>query len=130
MDFYITTKFVEKDEIYSRPEEDFGYDYEEDNRVETIGDVYWNYTDSGLVNIDLMIQRLVELKQKGSNYVGCDWHCDHGEMELYGFKINKSSQTEIDEYLEGIKTKERKKKEAEIKLLEDKVKNLKKSLEN
>jgi hypothetical protein len=30
--------------------------------------------------------------------------------------------------LEGIKTKERKKKEAEIKLLEDKVRNLKKSL--
>lgn len=128
MDFYITTKFVEKDEIYSRPEEDFGYDYENDNRVETIGDVYWDYTESGLVNIDVMIQRLEELKQKGSNYVGCEWHCDHGEMELYGFNINKSSQTEIDEYLEGIKTKDRKKKEDEIKLLEDKVKNLRKSL--
>ena len=71
---------------------------------------------------------LEELKQKGSNYVGCEWHCDHGEMELYGFTINKSSQSEIDEYLEGIKTKERKKKEAEIKLLETKVENLKKSL--
>jgi hypothetical protein len=128
MDFYITTKFVEKDEIYSRPEEDFGYDYKNDNRVETIGDMYWDYTESGLVNIDVMIQRLEELKQKGSNYVGCEWHCDHGEMELYGFNINKSSQSEVDEYLEGIKTKERKKKEVEIKLLEDKVKNLKKSL--
>ena len=68
--------------------------------------------------------------ENAKKVMGCDWHCDHGEMELYGFKINKSSQTEIDEYLEGIKTKERKKKEAEIKLLEDKVKNLKKSLEN
>jgi hypothetical protein len=128
MDFYITTKFVEKEEIYSRPEEDFGYDYENDNRIETIGDVYWNYTESGLVNIDVMIQHLEDLKQKGSNYVGCEWHCDHGEMELYGFSMKMSSKPEIDEYLEEIKTKERKKKEAEIKLLEDKVKNLKKSL--
>jgi hypothetical protein len=128
MDFYITTKFVEKEEIYSRPEEDFGYDYENDNRIETIGDVYWNYTESGLVNIDVMIQHLEDLKQKGSNYVGCEWHCVHGEMELYGFSMKMSSKPEIDEYLEEIKTKERKKKEAEIKLLEDKVKNLKKSL--
>jgi hypothetical protein len=128
MNKYITSKFDQKIEIYSRPEEDFGYDYEIHSSCDTIGSNYWDYTDSGLVKIDTMIEHLNELKQNGSNYVGCEWHCDHGEMELYGFSVNESSQPEIDEYLEGIKTKERKKKEAEIKLLEDKVRNLKKSL--
>lgn len=125
---YITSKFEEKIEIYSRPDEDFGYDYETDDSYETIGDEYWRHTESGLVKIDTMIEHLNELKNIGSNYVGCEWLCDHGEMELCGFSLKMSSQPEIDEYLEGIKTKERKKKEDEIKLLEDKVKNLKKSL--
>lgn len=125
---YITSKFEQKIEIYSRTDEDFGYDYETDDSYETMGDKYWNHTESGLVKIDTMIEHLKELQNTGSNYVGCEWHCDHGEMELYGFSLKISSQPEIEKYLESIRTKDKKKTEAEIKLLEDKVKNLKKTL--
>jgi hypothetical protein len=128
MNLYITTKYNKKVEIYSRPEEDFGYDYETFSSCDNIGDLYWNHTDSGLVNIDVMIEHLKELKEKGSNYVGCEWHCDHGEMELFGFTITKSSEEEIQKFLDDKKSKERKKKEEEIRLLESKVENLKKSL--
>lgn len=130
MDKYITYKFVEKVEIYSRPEEDFGFEYETHSKCEGLGDKVWNHTDSGLVKLDVLIQELLKLQDKGSNYVGCEWHCDHGEMELYGFHLNESTDDEVKLHLDNIKTKERKKKEEEIRLLEVRIENLKKSLES
>ena len=130
MDKYITFKFVKKVEIYSRPEEDCGFDYETYSKCERLGDKVWNHTDSGLVKIDVLIQELLKLQDKGSNYVGCEWHCDHEEMELFGFHINESTDDEVKLHLENIKTKERKIKEEEIRLLEVRMETLKKCLEN
>jgi hypothetical protein len=63
-----------------------------DDSHSCIGDV--NYSDAGLVNIDDLIESLIELR-KGSNYVACDWHCDHSELEVHGFNFRKSTDDEV-----------------------------------
>lgn len=88
-----TNKFIEKKYLTSNPQEDNGFDYESDDDYREIGDV--NQSDSGLVKIDDLITILQELKDKGSNYVACDWHCDHQELDVYGFNYRKSTYEEV-----------------------------------
>jgi hypothetical protein len=88
---YFTNKFIGKDFLISSPQEDNGFNYENDYKE--LGD--FNQSDAGLVKIDELINILKELKDKGSNYVACDWHCDHGELEVYGFNYRKSTDEEV-----------------------------------
>ena len=90
---YFTNKFINKTYLTSTPEEDNGFDFEKDNDYQTIGDT--NYSDAGLVKIDELIKTLQDLKEKGSNYVTCDWHCDHQELEVHGFNFRKSNDDEV-----------------------------------
>lgn len=89
---YFTSKLIDKVYLTSTPEEDNGLDWEKDNSYQTLGDE--NYSDAGLVKIDELIKTLQDLKDKGSNYVACDWHCDHQELEVHGFNFRKSNTEE------------------------------------
>ncbi len=116
-------KFIEKKYLTSNPQEDNGFDYESDDDYREIGDV--NQSDSGLVKIDDLITILQELKDKGSNYVACDWHCDHQELDVYGFNYRKSTYEEVKVVEDEAKAKKELLKQRQIKEMEDKLAKLK-----
>lgn len=118
-----TNKFIEKKYLTSNPQEDNGFDYESDDDYREIGDV--NQSDSGLVKIDDLITILQELKDKGSNYVACDWHCDHQELDVYGFNYRKSTYEEVKVVEDEAKAKKELLKQRQIKEMEDNLAKLK-----
>ena len=120
---YFTSQFIEEKSLESRPYEDNGFDYENHDDYEEIGDP--NYTDSGLVKLDELIEVLKELKDKGANYVACDWHCDHVELEVHGFNYRKSTNEEVKEVEDANKTKKDLLKQRQIREMEEKLAKLK-----
>ena len=126
---YITSKFIGNESLESRPEEDFGFNYDEHEDYQILGDEPSHKSEAGLVSIDYLMRELETLKVKGANYVGCDWHCDHQELDLYGFNLTTSKSDEIQAQIDVLKEKELKTKQAAIATLEEKLKKLKKDLE-
>lgn len=120
---YFTNKFIGKKYLTSNPQEDNGFDYEIDDDYREIGDV--NQSDAGLVKIDELITILQELKDKGANYVACDWHCDHQELEVHGFNYEKSTDEEVQVVEDAAKAKKELLKQRQIKEMEDKLAKLK-----
>ena len=98
-------------------------DYENHDNYKEIGDV--NQSDAGLVKIDELITALQELKEKGANYVACDWHCDHVELEVHGFNYRKSTYEEVKVVEDEAKAKKELLKQRQIKEMEDKLAKLK-----
>ena len=125
---YITSKFIGQESLESRPEEDFGFDYEEENTYEFIGVLHYLKTDDGIVNIVKLIAELNKLKDKGANYVGCDWHCDHQELDLYAFNLYVSTSDEVQTEINSLNLMKIAKKEKLIAELEENLKILKKDL--
>lgn len=120
---YFTNKFIDKICLTSTPQEDNGFDYEKDDDYDIIGDT--NYSDAGLVKIDELIKTLQDLKDKGSNYVACDWHCDHQELEVHGFNFRKSNKEEVKAEEDKIQTKKDLLKKRQIEDLEKQLAKLK-----
>jgi hypothetical protein len=120
---YFTSKLIDKVYLTSTPEEDNGLDWEKDNSYQTLGDE--NYSDAGLVNIDDLIESLQELKLKGSNYIACDWHCDHQELEVHAFNFRKSNTEEVKIEEDKIKAKNDLLKKRQIEDLEKQLAKLK-----
>jgi hypothetical protein len=83
-----------------------------------------------VVDIVQLMAILNEMKPTGANYVACDWHCDHQELDLYGFNITTSTLDEIKAKIDALKHKEQKSKEKEIAELEKRLEILKNDLEN
>ena len=125
---YITSNFVENKSLESRPEEDFGFNYEDHENFEFLGDKPYNKSDAGLVSIVQLIAELKQMKDKGANYVGCDWHCDHQELDLYGFNLTTSKSDEIQAEIESLNKNKENNKAKEIAELEERLKFLKKDL--
>jgi hypothetical protein len=125
---YITSNLVAKEYIDSMVLEDFGFDYGNTFRTfQILGNNNHNNYDSGTIKIDSLISKLEEFKKIGGNYVICDWHCDHNELDLYAFKIEKSNSNEIIDF-EDKEKKIKAEKEKEIKELEEKLRILKNGL--
>lgn len=120
---YFTNKLIDKKYLSSFPQEDNGLDYENCDDYREIGDV--NQSDAGLVKIDDLITILQELKDKGSNYVACDWHCDHQELDVYGFNYRKSTDKEVQEVEDALNDKKELMKQRQIKEMEEKLAKLK-----
>ena len=120
---YFTTNFIEKKYLASYPHEDNGFDWDVNEDYEEIGDT--NQSDAGLVKIDDLITILQELKDKGANYVACDWHCDHQELDVYGFNYIKSTDEEVQAIEDAVKVKKELLKQRQIKEMEDKLAKLK-----
>jgi hypothetical protein len=120
---YFTNKFIEKKYLSSYPHEDNGFDWDVNEDYEEIGDN--NQSDAGLVKIDELITILQGLKEKGANYVACDWHCDHQELEVYGFNYRKSTDEEVQAIEDAAKAKKELLKQRQIKEMEEKLAKLK-----
>ena len=109
--------------IAARSEEDLGLDWDIHSDTKTLGDIL--YSDAGLVKIEDLISTLVELNAKGSNYVACDWHDDHQELEVYGVEFRLSTPEEVTEHIAKRNQHKKESDEAKIKRLEEQIKTLK-----
>ena len=78
------------------------------------------------INIDDAIKILEKLKKEGSNYVEIMYHCDHIGYYFNGLDIHRSTDEEVAKDKERLEAKLKAKKDAEIKTLEAKLKELKK----
>lgn len=123
---YVTSKFKEKSYLEETTSDNFGFDWNTNSYFEIIGDKPWEKTRSGLIEINRLIDELVSLREKGSNYVGCEYHCDHRELELFGFELTSSTQEEIDYHKEKEKEIQRNKYLEEIKYYQKKIDDLSK----
>jgi len=117
--------FVQKkiDNVYieSRPEEENGFDYDEDMTFDTIGDG----TYSGLIPVSVLIEKLVELNSAGVNYVEIDYNCDHQEYEIAGYEFRQANEQEVEEYFQKQNRIEEDNTEYQIQLLEKQLEELK-----
>jgi len=120
--FYKYLTKIKEAYIESRPEEDLGLDYDVHIQDENLGEDC--YSDAGFVNIDILIEKLKYFKESGANYVACDWHCDHQELELYGVNLRLASEDEIRDHLITIAQAAVDKKNDKIKQLEGELKKL------
>jgi hypothetical protein len=122
---YFTSKEVSEIDHYSDAAGENGYDWDSDGRYEVIGDKA--STHGGMVSINKMREYLSEMEKIGSNYVRIGFHSDHNELEIVGVSYTKSTQEEIDAYLEKeIKVKEARKQAriAELQAEMDRIKSL------
>jgi hypothetical protein len=120
---YIKQSVVQEISLESRPYEDMGFDYENYDNFEELGENHDG--EAGLVSIDVLINSLQELKSNGANYVSCDWHCDHVELDLYGVQYRLATPEEIEAFKQSQKLKKEDEKKREIERLEQKLKRLK-----
>lgn len=125
MKTYFKQRLIDKIYLEARPEEEngFSYDIHEDFTTITEGRCE---SDSEPVSIDTLIEQLISLKKLGANYVSCDWHCDHQELELHGYEFRTATEEEIAEHELKIAKSELHRKQQEILRLEAELVKLKK----
>lgn len=122
-EIFFNLKKIGRKDIVSRSEEDLGLDWDIHSDTKTLGDAL--YLEAGLVKIEELISTLVELNSKGANYVACDWHCDHQELEVYGVEFRLATLEEVAEYIDKRDQHKKESDEAKIKRLEEQLKTLK-----
>lgn len=120
---FLHQRHIESASLEARPHEELGCDYDKHEDYHELGEPL--YADSGLVNIDDLINRLKEMRSHGATHVACDWDCDHQELDLYGVEYRLAMPEEIKAFHDKNKAKEEEKKQREIQLLEHKLKRLK-----
>jgi hypothetical protein len=122
-EIFFNLKSIGRKDIVARSEEDLGLDWDHHSDSKTFGDTL--YSDAGLVKIEELISTLVELNSKGANYVACDWHCDHQELEVYGVEFRLATPEEVATYIAKRDQDKKESDEAKIKRLEEQLKTLK-----
>ena len=122
-ELFFTLKKIGQTDIRANAEEDLGLDWDIHSDSTTLGEVL--YSDAGLVKIDELMATLVELQDKGANYVACDWHDDHQELEVYGVEFRVATDEERDAHIAKLEKYTKEKTELEISRLEARIKNLK-----
>ena len=120
---YFTQKLIDKQYMLDTANEDNGLDYEIHDNYENLGDTL--HSDAGLVSIEKLISLLVDMNSKGANYVSCDWHCDHQELEVHGVLYRASTKEEIQAEIDALQHKTQASKQREIDALEQRLKDLK-----
>jgi hypothetical protein len=122
-EIFFNLKNIGRRDIVARSEEDLGLDWDHHSDSKTFGDTL--YSNAGLVKIVDLISALVELNSKGANYVACDWHDDHQELEVYGVEFRLSTPDEVAKYIAKRDQDKKESDEAKIKRLEEQLKTLK-----
>jgi hypothetical protein len=122
-EIFFNLKKIGRNDIVARSEEDLGLDWDIHSDAKTFGDAL--YLEAGLVKIEELISTLVELNSKGANYVACDWHCDHQELEVYGVEFRLATPEEVAKYIAKRDQDKKESDEAKIKRLEEQLKTLK-----
>ena len=99
-----------------------GHDY--DVIITAKNGIYW-HNEAIEISIDLLIEKLEELKKADANYVEIMYHCDHHGYNLNGLKMTKATKEEINAYKKAEKMAEDASKQKEINELEKKLSKLK-----
>lgn len=82
-------------------------------------------SDAQIIPISAIKQLIEEVEASGANFVAIDFHPDHLEYNVYGFLVERMTDGEI-KVIEALKAnKEKRDKEEQIKLLEEKIQKLK-----
>lgn len=114
---YITKTLIDE-ESYSELDfvmhDKFNFDYENQEDFITIEKGNASTSEAHPIEIDDLIKRFQEMKAKGATHVEIEHHVDHIGYDISAWKIEKSSQVEIDEY----ENKRNKKKNKEQKISE------------
>ncbi|MEN9446387.1 MAG: hypothetical protein RL728_899 [Bacteroidota bacterium] len=93
----------------------FNFEYDDlDSQFFEINKGGYGYANAEPIEIDVLIDILSSLKNKGATHVQIEDHCDHQGYDVSGFNIKNSTQEEIDEYDKNLKIE----KEKRNKLLE------------
>ena len=61
-----------------------------------------------IVNIDMFMQRLQNLKDKGATHIEMDYHEDHIGYDISGFEVRSSTEEEIESFENSKRAKEEK----------------------
>lgn len=103
-----------------------GYDYEKhDNYTDVTYDKHGK-TGTYPIDIDVMIEKLKEMKGEGASHVSLEYHVDHIGYMIDGWKISTLSDKEVKEFHELKKKKVADKVEKRKKELEDELNKLNK----
>lgn len=128
---FLNKKLIEAFETDERYYEDLAREVgvtisesDEDVQVIFIKEEFGN-TEGNPVLIDVMINKLLEMKKAGATHVSVDYHCDHGSFEIDAFKISQSSKEEIEDHLTFVESSKQLAKTLEIQRLEQQLKQLK-----
>lgn len=100
---YITKSLIKNDsfgELDFVLYDEFGFDYEIYDDFVTI-EKGQGQADGFPVKIDQMIEKLQQMKNEGATHVEISYHCDHFDYEISGYKIETSSQEDINERNNG-----------------------------
>lgn len=126
MNIYITKELVddvEFSELDIAFKESFGFNYDEMNDLIEIQTGYGD-ADGISAPIDMIIQALQSMKDKGATHVEMNYHCDHYGYEISGYKITPSTPEQIAIYEDKIKISTEKQKADRIAALYAEIKKL------
>lgn len=114
---YITKKLIDEksfSELDITIHEKFNFDYEKQEDFITIEKGNASTSEAHPIEIDVLIKTFQKMKEKGATHLEIEHHVDHIGYDISAWKIEKSSQSEIDEYEKA----QSKKKDKEQKILE------------
>jgi len=136
-DYYIEIK-VNKEEVYYNSTEELTFlktqQFATREELDTEKDVYTKDILKGKFNgepisLEIPIEYLEgvvqKVKEAGANFISIDFHGDHVEYDIYGYKITRASVEESIADDEWEKARMQEKLESEIKQLENRINVLK-----
>lgn len=105
---------------------EFSTQNEKDNyeyiRTNTIEKNDCRVSEASPISIKALRELLQRAEDNGSTHVSIDYHCDHDEYDVYGFKILRATEADINLFNEMEKLKTDTAKEKRIKKLQDELK--------
>jgi hypothetical protein len=100
-DIFISTECIGEESTneggHSRVAEEFGYNYENekvDYWIIPVKEPRWG-VDGDMVPIEELMKLLAKWKQKGATHVEAQAHTDHREYDFVFYKVRKSTEDEI-----------------------------------
>ncbi len=82
-------------------------------------------TDTSMISIEALKKIINKIEATGATHVAIDYHCDHDEYDIYGFKVERASEETIRVWNEMEELKANRQKTDEIAKLEKKLESLK-----
>ena len=111
----------------TKEKEEYEYVYTSFRRKSTNG--IQCYTEAAPISLNVLREKLIRAEKAGATHVSVDFHCDHNEYDIYGFKLKRTSEEDLETDKKKALENKRKTYETKIKEYENKISNLKKELE-
>jgi hypothetical protein len=109
------TKYLQKIHIEDESFEDLDFVLHDEFGIDTDNNEQYEIIEVGnssaygyIVNIDMFIEKLQNLKRKGATHIEMDYHEDHIGYDISAFVVRKSTDGEISEYLKAKNAREEK----------------------